>query len=285
MNFMKTFKYILPCLLGFIFVQCTEKIDIKLDNTASRLVVDGAITTDTTTHRIKLSTSTDYFYNQPAPAITGATVSLSDGTTKYFLPEIPLGSGNYLTPSTFYGVPGKTYSLHIELKEALNGQKVFDASETMPKKIKVDSIQMKFNQDIFKKGVWETKLYALDPPSENFYSFKGYRNGVLVTDTLNRVTITDDKLFNGRYTNGITVLDWNQNSDWEVIHTNDRIRLQLGSLTKNYYNFIKEFQTEVDAKNPLFSGPSANVSTNISNGGLGYFAVYATSYASTTVGH
>jgi len=282
---MKTFKYILPCLLGFIFVQCTEKIDIKLDNTASRLVVDGAITTDTTTHRIKLSTSTDYFYNQPAPAITGATVSLSDGTTKYFLPEIPLGSGNYLTPSTFYGVPGKTYSLHIELKEALNGQKVFDASETMPKKIKVDSIQMKFNQDIFKKGVWETKLYALDPPSENFYSFKGYRNGVLVTDTLNRVTITDDKLFNGRYTNGITVLDWNQNSDWEVIHTNDRIRLQLGSLTKNYYNFIKEFQTEVDAKNPLFSGPSANVSTNISNGGLGYFAVYATSYASTTVGH
>ena len=281
---MKTLKYLLPCLLGFVFVQCTEKININLDNTAPRLVVNGAITTDTAAQKIILSTSSAYFYNQPAPAVSGASVSINDGSSMISLTENPTGSGVYETPATYFGIPGKTYSLHIILKEALNGQKVFDASETMPKKIKIDSIQLKFNQDIFKKGVWDTKLYALDPPDENFYSFKGYRNGVLVTDTLNRVTISDDKLFNGRYTNGITVLDWNQNSEWEVIHTNDRIKLQLGSLTKNYYNFIKEFQKEVDAKNPLFSGPSANVSTNISNGGLGYFAVYATSYASKKVG-
>lgn len=281
MNFMKTLKYLLPCLLGFVFVQCTEKINIKLDNTAPRLVVDGSITTDTTAQKIILSTSTDYFYNQPAPAVTGALVSINDGSSTILLTENPTGSGNYETPATFFGIPGKTYSLHIELKEALNGQKIFDASEKMPEKIKIDSIQLVFNQDIFKKGVWETKLYMKDPPDENFYSFKGFRNDVLITDTLSRVLAIDDKLFNGRYTNGITVLDWNQNSIWEVVNINDQIKLQVGSLTKNYYNFIKEFQKEVEAKNPLFSGPSANVSTNITNGGLGYFAVYATSYAST----
>lgn len=280
---MKTLKYLLPCLLGLVFVQCTEKVDIKLDNTAPRLVVDGAITTDTTTHTIILSTSTDYFYNQPAPAVTGALVSINDGTSTILLTEKPAGSGNYLTSSTFYGIPGKTYSLHIELKEAINGQKIYDASETMPKQLKIDSIQMEFNKDVFKKGAWETKLYAQDPPDENFYSFRGYRNDILITDTLNRVTITDDKLFNGRYTNGISVLYWSQNSNWQIVNTNDRIKLQLGIITKNYYKFIQDFQLEVDEKNPLFSGPSANVRTNITNGGLGYFAAYATTYASTKV--
>ncbi|NWJ50502.1 MAG: DUF4249 domain-containing protein [Bacteroidetes bacterium] len=280
---MKTLKYLLPCLLGFVFVQCTEKINIKLDNTSPRLVVDGAITTDTTAHKIKLATSTDYFYNQPAPAVTGALVTINDGSSTTILTEKPVGSGSYETPTTFFGIPGKTYSLHIELKEALNGQKIYDATETMPKQLKIDSIQMEFKQDIFKKGAWETKLYAQDPLDENFYCFRGYRNDVLVTDTLDRVTITDDKLFNGRYTNGISVLYWNQNMDWEVIHTGDRIKLQLGSLTKNYFNFIQELQLEVGEKNPLFSGPSANVRTNITNGGIGYFAAYSTCYASTKV--
>ncbi len=280
---MKTLKYLIPCFLGLLFVQCTEKINIKLDNTAPRLVVDGAITSDTTTHTIKLSTSTDYFYNQPAPAVTGALVSINDGTLTTLLTESPTGSGSYETPATFFGVPGKTYSLHIELKEAINGQKIYDAAETMPKQLKIDSIQMEFDEDIYKKGSWKTKLYMQDPPEENFYSFKGYRNDVLITDTLNRVTTTDDKLFNGRYSNGITVLYWNQDSNWQIVNTGDRIKLQVGYITKNYYKFIQELQQEVEEKNPLFSGPSANIRTNISNSGLGYFAVYATSYASTKV--
>ncbi len=280
---MKILKYILPCLLGLIFVQCTEKINIKLDSTSARLVVDGAITTDTVAHKIKLSTSTDYFYNEPAPAVTGALVSINDGTSTIILTENPVGSGSYETLSTFFGVPGRVYKLHIELKEALNGQRIYDATETMPKHVKIDSIQMEFKEDIFKKGAWQTKLYAQDPLDENFYSFRGYRNNVLVTDSLNRVITTDDKLFNGRYTNGIAVLYWNQNMNWEVINTGDRIKLQLGTITKNYYNFIQELQLEVGEKNPLFSGPPANVRTNISNGGVGYFAAYATSYATTKI--
>lgn len=283
MNHMKTLKHILPCLLAFVLVQCTEKIDIKLNNTAPRLVVDGAITTDTTAHRIRLATSTDYFYNQPAPAVTGALVTINDGSSTLTLAEKPAGSGNYETPATYYGLPGKTYALHIELKEALNGQKIYNATETMPKQLKIDSIKLKFNEDIYKNGSWETNLYLQDPPDENFYSFKGYKNNKLITDTINRVTITDDKLFNGRYSNGITVLFWNQNENWQMVKTDDLIKLQLGSITKSYYKFIQELQLEVGEKNPLFSGPSANVSTNITNGGLGYFAVYATSYASTKV--
>ncbi len=34
-------------------------------------------------------------------------------------------------------------------------------------------------------------------------------------------------------------------------------------------------------RNPLFSGPPSNVSTNISNGAVGFFAVYSNTYSIT----
>ena len=60
---------------------CTERVDIDLDSTWQRLVVDGYITTDTTSHFIKLSKTTDYYYNQEPPAVTGAIVEISDDLT------------------------------------------------------------------------------------------------------------------------------------------------------------------------------------------------------------
>jgi len=74
---------------------------------------------------------------------------------------------------------------------------------------------------------------------------------------------------------------WNQEHPSEKINVGDRIRLQVGSITKEYYTFLEELRLEVNPKNPLFSGPSANVSTNITNGAYGYFSVCAMSYVST----
>ncbi len=44
---------------------CTERIDIDLDDTYTRLVVYGQIDSDDTArHMISLTESTSYFYNQ-----------------------------------------------------------------------------------------------------------------------------------------------------------------------------------------------------------------------------
>ena len=65
--------------LSLLIFSCIERIDIELDNSYTRLVVDGVITTDTMAHTIFLSESTSYYYNQPAPAVSGAEVQISDG--------------------------------------------------------------------------------------------------------------------------------------------------------------------------------------------------------------
>ncbi len=51
---------------GFLFVMlalasCTEKIDIALDNSYIRLVVEGCVTTDTMRHTVRLTTTSSYY--------------------------------------------------------------------------------------------------------------------------------------------------------------------------------------------------------------------------------
>ena len=43
--------------LSLLIFSCVERIDIELDDSYTRLVVDGAITTDTMAHTILLSES------------------------------------------------------------------------------------------------------------------------------------------------------------------------------------------------------------------------------------
>lgn len=278
----KSIFYILCLLPVFLLEQCTEKINIKLENNQPHLVVEGMVTNEATVKTIRLSTTTDYFYTQVAPAVTLAKVTLNDDKTSVMLIENPANNGIYVTPAIYTGIPGTKYTLNIELQNAINGQKVFSASETMPKAYSPDSIQMLYHPDWGKSGSWETQLYLQDPPGANYYSFRGYRNDTLVTDTISNVRISDDKFYDNRYVRGMPTLFWNQEHISEKIIQEDKIKLQVGSITKEYYTFLDELKQEVNPKNPLFSGPSANVSTNISNGAYGYFSVCAVSYISTT---
>ena len=211
---MKTIKIYIPwllCLLTvFLLEQCTEKVDIKLANNQPRLVVEGMITNEAIVQTIRLTTTTDYFYTQVAPAITQAKVTLYNETSTVTLIENPINSGIYVTPTNYMGIPGIKYTLNIKLNTAINGQTVYSASEIMPKMYSPDSIKLLYHPDWGKKGYWETQLFLQDPPEANYYSFRGYRNDTLVTDTLSKVGISDDKFYNGRYVNGMPTIFWNQ---------------------------------------------------------------------------
>jgi len=59
----------------------------------------------------------------------------------------------------------------------------------------------------------------------------------------------------------------------------DTITFQAGNISEDYYNFIVTLQAETGFQTPLFSGPPANVKSNISNGATGFFAVYSVAYS------
>ena len=100
-----------------------------------------------------------------------------------------------------------------------------------------------------------------------------------VTDSLSRIGVTDDRIVDGTYLNGIWVLFLRED---EVV-VGDEVTLATISISEDYYRYLTEARTELFPKNPLFSGPPANVRSNISNGALGYFAVFSSVLTSTIV--
>jgi hypothetical protein len=275
---MKKLLLIIPVIL-IVISSCTERIDVELDDTYTRLVVYGNITTDTTTHYVELSKTTSYYYNEAPPPVTGASVEITDDEGNAFsLNE--KAPGRYATSPLFYAITGRTYTLRIELAEEINGHKIYMASSKAGPIYPIDSIGLVSHTDWGEKGFYEVTCYYQDPPTKDFYMFNIYKNGELLTDTINNRFITDDAFYNGNYTNGIGVGYLDQSKSREVLHLGDTITFQGCNITEDYYNFIVTLQAETGFQTPLFSGPPANVKGNIDNGAVGFFAAYGVAYSS-----
>jgi len=263
---------------------CTEVVNLEVDQKdIDLLVVDGSITNDTMEHMIRLTMAGNYFLNQPAEKVSGAIVTVSEGDNTFLFSEKTVGSGEYYSEPDVYGIPGRTYQLSISLPEPVNGTTQYSAVCKMETINPVDSIGLKRWDDIGINGFYEVKIYVLDPPETNFYSFRTILNSRLLTDTITELFITDDRLYNGNYTNGIGVQFFDQSNPDETFHSGDTVTLVTSSITRSYYQFLIAVQTETSPKVPLFSGPPANAAGNISNGAVGFFTAYSNAYAKIIV--
>jgi hypothetical protein len=279
---MKYFAHIFIILfISLAVFSCTEKIDIKLDESYARLVVDGSITNDTMAHTIRLSSTSSYYYNQPAPMVSGANVTITDGTQTFLLSEKT--PGIYQTASSVFGIPGKTYQLNITLAQPIGGYVDYTASSTMYPVQQLDSISLLFHREWSQQGIWEVKCYVQEPPTIDFYRFLILRNQTLLTDSLDEWFVTDDVFFNGNYTNGATVAYLQQGASQESLSPGDDVSVEVNSIGKDYYNFVLEAQAELRGSNPLFSGPPANVKGNINNGAVGSFNAYSATRSTARV--
>ena len=275
---MKTQHLLFLLVVIIIGFGCTERIDLELDETYSRLVVDGELTDEAKPHTVKLSLTGGFLDGNPDLPVTDAIVTIqsTDGThTLTELEEIP---GTYKTDSTYAGKTGATYTLNVELKEEINGQINYTATSTMFPSGILDSIGVEW---IEHWEVFEIQCYAWDPPSEDFYMFDIYRNGIHLTDTISEKFIVDDRMYNGNYTNGIGVGYLFPEKPDEDIQPGDTISLRLGRITKEHYYYVADVQTETGYQNPLFGGPPANIKGNISDGAIGFFGTFSVLYAST----
>ncbi|MEX0981805.1 MAG: DUF4249 family protein [Bacteroidales bacterium] len=263
--------FILP-----VFVSCTEIIEIELDSTYSRLVVSGTVTTDSIRHKVKLTTTTDYFYNEPPPAVENATVSISFDDTIVFLEESVNQPGVHLFPDAFRGVEGTTYYLEIRDvdidKDGIS--ELYEAETTMPDIAMADSIRLQKFITPFFSG-YQVALWSPEPTGLHYYNYKLLRNGILINRRLSDYTVQTDEFINNNYISGIPVGFLNDEDENEVVNPGDEVTLEINSLTEDYYSFIVDAQSEIFGNNPLFSGPPANVHSNISNGAVGIFTAYS----------
>jgi hypothetical protein len=276
-------KILYPILILLIAVTaCTEPFDTELDSGYTRLVVQGSISNELKAHQVILTKSADYFSNTPAPKVTGAIVSISDGENIYDLTEI--SDGLYET-NPITGVPGKTYTLSINTE----GDD-YEASCYLNFCPPIDSIHFGYydlsDYDIIDSSA-SVLLNAQEPETpDNYYMWNVYRNGVLETDTLNDYIFADDEFINGNYMVDIEV-GWMRKAE-----VGDTIDLEMLSITEEYYNYLYQVLSVTDWDMGPFGGPPANPTGNIkeliddgnkNNDPLGFFLAYSNFLITDTV--
>jgi hypothetical protein len=265
----------LGILILLFSTSCTERIDIDTGSTYTRLAVEGYITPQYDKQWVRLTKSSDYFSNVSPEGVSGAQVIVDDGSSLATFIEDTENPGMYIAPDGYIGIPNTEYRLDIELTEIINESKSYTAIEKMPYPgQEVDSIALEYD-DFFE--VWLVKLYAQEPPTEDYYMFNGYVNGKIVTDSVESKNISDDKLFNGNYTSGAVVMVIRE----ALLKEGDLFTMELSNITKEYADYMIQLQLEIRPQDPLFSGPPANVTSNLDYGAVGYFSCYSSVFAST----
>ena len=254
-------------------VSCTERVDFQLEDAGvPHLVVFAEITNDIKVHEVRLGKSAPYFYNKTMESVSNAVVTIDDGVRTIMLKEDPIRPGFYLTPREYYGVVGRKYRLDISNVDVNDDGVSEDYSAETEMKPSAAILGTLVLRNSSWKG-WDVLIYSQDrKETTDFYLFKIYKNRVLITDTISEYWTTDDRFFNGNEINGPVVQHFDEDKG-EIVERGDTITLEMDGITEAYFDYINGVQTEISEKVPLFSGPSANVTGNISNGAFGFFAV------------
>ena len=112
--------------------------------------------------------------------------------------------------------------------------------------------------------------------------FTLYRNGKLLTDTITKKVVSDDKYINGSYMNGVDVMYLNHAHKWETIFPGDTIILQMSGITEEYFNFISQVPP-AGYIIPLCTGPPTSVTGNVSDEEIEFFTTIWKTYARNAV--
>jgi hypothetical protein len=265
----------------FVFSGCEEYLDTAIeDNQETKLVVEGCITTDTTSHSVVLSRSGDFFEKGPKKMVSDAIVTVSEGEVVHMLKETE--PGIYRTEPDVYGIIGKTYNLNI----LLDNDSVYTASEKIVELPEIDSIvavyKAGFNQNTGKRVYgYYINYYGFETEGlGNYYLWNLYIDNQLYSDSIQKQVFTSDDFVDGNYIKDFEmffIAETNLPSDTV------EIKIEMFSITKEYYDFLVGLLLETVWKGSPWDGPPANAVSNLSNSALGYFRASDKKTATTKI--
>jgi hypothetical protein len=266
----KIFYYLL--LATSMLPACEEQMDVKFtEEGVKKIAVEGSITTDTMSHRVVLSWSSDFFSNDSLQMVSNADVSLTDGEKSFKLTEkIP---GVYFTDQNVYGETDKTYTLNITLQD---GSK-YSASDRINSLPKVDSVVVRdTNLYIGPEKGYVSGFAVLyngleNPAPGDFYLWNLYINDTIFNKFLWKSTFTDDKFVNGSYIHDFMIY-FIENSD--LRKDTNSVVLETLSISKNFYNFLTDSNLETVWRGSPWDAPPSNIVSNVENG-AGFFKASA----------
>ena len=280
---MKKILYFLSVIV--LFASCEETITLDPEQSQPMVVIDALLTNKMTNHHVKITTSTGFYTSGQTPAVTDATVQITDdeGNAFDFVQEGD-NSGFYLSQAQFAGIPGHTYKLVVNI-----AGEIYEAEETLMSVTPIDSLSFDVDEDErdFQSDnpndvddgdegrFYDVFLYTKEPQeTEDYYLFKFYRNGEFLNDEGTDLYYSDDEFLQEEI-NGVTFS--------EYYAVDEVAGIEMMSLTRNAFVFYSDLDITLNNDGGLFSPIPTNPRSNISNGALGLFQVSSVASAEITI--
>ena len=272
--------YIIAIVAMFSVTSCNDVIDLKLDDPAPVLVVDGFISNQKDNQYVRLSSLENYFAEQPPnySIYKSATVTLRENGSDvgtYVFNEV---SEQFEIP--YEGVIGNEYQIYIKLPD---GSSYLSAPELMLDPIPIDSIWYDtYEDDGFgsSDSGYTVYIYAADPiGTGDFYQWKSYTNDVYENEA-GDLSYANDRFVDGQEDIEIEVYSIS-NSDFRDLKAeapNNKVIITIEQLkiSERYYDFLALVDQQFDVGSP-FASPPAEIRGNVYKQGeddvlaLGYF--------------
>ncbi|MDE3256086.1 MAG: DUF4249 domain-containing protein [Bacteroidota bacterium] len=282
----KNYAYLLICL--FFLSSCEKTVSFQLNNSETKkLVVDGQIETGKppivfltnaigVTDPLNLNTVLNSI-------VRGAIVEVSDATRTIQL--IEQNNSYQVAPqdSNFVGVPGQIYKLKIQYLG-----KVYEASTKIPIVKSLDSIWTVKRINAGGPDSNEVNIFAryTDPDTlGNYVRYFTKRNKEPFFTGRN--SVYNDEVINGngidvRIEKGYDKINDTSTKKFGNFIIGDTVQVKWCAIEKAVYNFWNTLEFSTNSVGNPFSSPSA-IMSNISNGALGVWAGYGTSFKTIIV--
>jgi len=216
-------KIIFTLLLFSALFGCEDVVDVDLNETEPRLVIEASINwfknTNGNNQNIKLSLSAPFF-NENIPPANGAVVKITDSNNNSY-DFIEEGDSGIYRNNNFYPVIGETYTLFIDY----NGES-YIASETLKPVASIDFVEQN-NEGGFTGEDIELKVYYTDPAViENYYFFE-FISDIAMIPAL--------EVYEDRFTDGNQIFGFYTEEDLE---SGDQVTIRNYGVSQRFYDFM-----------------------------------------------
>lgn len=252
-------------LTAITFVACEKVIDLKLENSAPKLVIESTFTDSLQIQTVTISETINFETSNQLKPIVGATVTLSD-MQNMLVTFVETTPGIYQTTTPIKGESGKKYNLSV----TVNNQNYL-ATSTMPQAVKLDSIRQN-EIFIFGKKTKFLKVHFQDPAGLGNY----YNNRIFVNKLKRKEFFVDFDRFNDgkQIANTIFINE-------PDLETGDKVKIEMLTIDVNVYKYLFAI-TQIAGNGGPPTAP-ANPVSNFNNGALGYFSASTLSVDSVEI--
>lgn len=252
-------KNIIIILIGILtFVSCEDIIELDLQDTAPRIVIEGTLNMTTNTAQV-IFTKSNGFYDDATPiAISGVIAVLQNesGTAIMLSENEP---GIYIAENVV-AKPGEKWSIEIESEGVF-----YTASTTAPYPATLDTLIVQIEQRPIGNEI-EVRMFSEwedEAGVPNFYRLRPYQNDTLITQSF---SLTNDDFSDGKRI---------RTPIMQEFEAGKLIKIELLSVDENYYRYFLELSSVVG--NGLTGSNPYNPIGNFDNNALGYFGIFSVS--------